>query len=122
MALVVLVLAGVAGGAYAVVSHAKTAGAQPSVFNVDAGDTVVISLESNPTTGYSWTAKYDQTLLELVDEAFTPPGSTLMGAPGTQKFTFKALTAGTAKVTFEYVRPWEGEPADTAEYTVKIDR
>jgi inhibitor of cysteine peptidase len=122
MGLIVLIIAGVAGGAYALIGRAKAADAQPSVFNVKVGETVEISLESNLTTGYSWTAKYDQTLLELVDDTFKEPTSGLMGAPGTQIFKFNALATGTAKVTFDYARPWEGEPADTAEYTIKIAR
>ena len=31
---------------------------------------ILIALDSNPSTGYSWEAEYDETKLELVDETY----------------------------------------------------
>jgi len=34
--------------------------------DIDVGQEFIIALGSNPTTGYSWQASYDETMLELV--------------------------------------------------------
>ena len=31
---------------------------------------ILIALESNPITGYSWQASYDKTILELVEDSY----------------------------------------------------
>jgi inhibitor of cysteine peptidase len=36
----------------------------------DAEFVILIALKSNPTTGYSWQADYDETMLELVEETY----------------------------------------------------
>jgi predicted secreted protein len=65
-----------------------------------------ISLESNPSTGYSWQAIYDQDYFELVDQKFET-SSDLIGAGGKEVFYFKALKTGEKFIDFEYLRTWE---------------
>ena len=76
------------------------------VIQVEAGKTFTISLESNPTTGYMWQSGFDSEFLELLGSNFAAD-STLIGAPGTETFEFRALTDGQAEVTMIYKRPWE---------------
>ena len=83
------------------------------------GETFTISLESNPTTGYSWQAEFDAESLELVNEDFTSD-STLLGAGGVQKFDFRALKQGQFQVKMVYKRPWENESIDTKVIDVKV--
>jgi len=85
----------------------------------EVGGTFTISLESNPTTGYSWQAEFDTESLELVSEDFTTD-STLIGAGGVQKFEFMALKQGQVLVTMVYKRPWEDESIDTKIIPVNI--
>jgi len=85
----------------------------------EVGETFTISLESNPTTGYSWQAEFDAESLELVSEDFSSD-STLLGAGGVQKFEFRALKQGQFQVTMIYKRPWENESIDTKVIDVKI--
>jgi len=85
----------------------------------EVGEIFTISLESNPTTGYSWQAEFDAEFLELVSEDFSS-NSTLLGAGGVQKFEFRALKQGQLQVTMLYKRPWEDEPIDTKVIDVKI--
>ena len=90
---------------------------------VEAGGQIVINLEGNPSTGYTWEAKdLDTTMLEQVgDPVFisTSPGS--VGSGGILTLTFKSLKAGTASLKLVYHRPWEPgvDPLDTFTITVK---
>ena len=81
--------------------------------------TFIISLESNPTTGYSWQAEFDAEFLELVNEDFSSD-SALLGAGGIQKFEFLALKQGQVDVTMIYKRPWEEESIDKKVVPIKI--
>jgi inhibitor of cysteine peptidase len=68
-----------------------------------------IALGSNPTTGYSWQASYDETMLELVggESTYKEPKSGLVGAGGVEYFQFKALQIGRTEITLVYKRAWE---------------
>ena len=81
---------------------------------------IVISLDSNPTTGYSWVPAYDQDNLILVDEDFQPVENGLLGAGGTQIFRFKALKAGQATITMSYERSWEKGAIETKIFNVEV--
>ncbi len=85
---------------------------------VEKGQEFAIALESNPTTGYSWqlSGEFDHEKLELVKKEYEAPATDRLGAPGEEKWTFKAVDLGRATLRFRYVRPWEeqngGEHAD----------
>ena len=84
---------------------------------------VLIALESNPTTGYSWEAEYDAAMLELVEETFEPgeyAKENIVGAGGTELFRFKGLSKGKTDITFNYKRVWETEVLDTKVFTVEV--
>jgi inhibitor of cysteine peptidase len=94
--------------------------------DIDVGKEFVIALGSNPTTGYSWQADFDEAMLELVsgeptyeaDETDEP----VMGAGGVEYFRFLALEVGETEITLTYERPWEdGDPVETKVFTVTID-
>jgi inhibitor of cysteine peptidase len=84
---------------------------------------VLIALESNPTTGYSWEAEYDAAMLELVEETFELgeyAKENIVGAGGTELFRFKGLSKGETEITFHYKRSWEAEILDTKVFTVEV--
>jgi inhibitor of cysteine peptidase len=84
---------------------------------------IVISLDSNPTTGYSWFPTYDQDELVLVNEDYQPgedAQSGLIGAGGTQIFRFKALKTGQATISMSYQRPWETGALETKVFNVEV--
>jgi inhibitor of cysteine peptidase len=69
----------------------------------------VIALGSNPTTGYSWQASYNETMLELVENVYKEEAEEgLVGAGGVEYFRFKALKIGRTPITLVYKQPWEG--------------
>ena len=81
---------------------------------------ILIALESNPTTGYSWQASYDETILELVEESYELgeyAKQGLVGAGGTELFRFRVMKSGQAEITMVYKRSWE-EP--TAQHAAKV--
>ena len=79
---------------------------------VVTGQTLTLTFESNPTTGFSWYAQQDRELFALqscyVAEPQTGP---VTGSGGWQTFILTPKEAGTETLTFTYTRPWE--PGDT---------
>jgi len=78
---------------------------------VAAGGTVTVTLCSNPTTGFEWESARisDQTVIQEVSQCVvSPEAEGLVGAPGQEAWTFKALKKGTSTVSMAYSRPWEG--------------
>ncbi len=60
---VVVVIASLAAGC---VGEVKTYTDSGQAISIGINQEFVIALGSNPTTGYSWQASYDETMLELV--------------------------------------------------------
>ena len=78
---------------------------------VNPGDSIIVTLGSNPTTGFQWLENAqisDQTILEQTDHKFVPPEGDVPGAAGEEVWTFKTLKEGTSTISMEYSRPWEG--------------
>ena len=91
---------------------------------VSAGEQFSISLESNPTTGYSWAVRIplgaEKILIIGSEFAKTKPGKP--GEGGEQLWRFKALSSGDAELELFYIRPWEKEePAKTITFYVKVE-
>lgn len=89
------------------------------------GQSLVVSLPGNPSTGYSWEVQeVDVALLEQVGEAeFASDDTALVGAGGKLTLTFKALSTGKTSLVLVYHRPWETdvEPLQTFSITVVIE-
>jgi inhibitor of cysteine peptidase len=81
---------------------------------IKSGDVVTVTLESNPTTGYSWQVIEIDNAVLLQDgdpEYKQSPGSeSLVGAGGTETFRFKAIGNGETSLGLGYMRPWESVP------------
>jgi len=79
---------------------------------VTASNTFTVTLCSNATTGFQWSESAqisDQTVVQQTGHEFVSPENTgVVGAPGNEVWTFKALKKGTSTITMEYSRPWEG--------------
>ena len=88
-----------------------------------AGQTFLIQLDENPTTGYEWScAINDESIVKLTGSEYqqTPAASGLVGSGGIRAMTFKALKAGSATITLNYQRPWENTPAETLTFNVAV--
>ncbi len=90
----------------------------------EPGTEFAISLDSNPTTGYSWdfSSPPDPEVVELLDAAYQPPETPRVGAGGKQLWTFRAAGPGETEIALDYFRPWEegAPPARTAVFTVVV--
>ena len=91
--------------------------------NIDINQKFIIALDSNPTTGYSWQASYDESTLELVGKSYEMGEKAkqgAVGAGGVEYFQFKALKTGTTEITLIYKRPWEEQAINQKIFTVNI--
>jgi len=89
------------------------------------GQTLVVTLASNPTTGYSWqVAEADKALLRQVGDAeFKSSASSnppLVGAGGTETFRFETNGAGTTTLKLVYRRSWETSVPPIKTFTVQV--
>lgn len=81
------------------------------------------SLESNPTTGYSWQVAQapDSNIVQLVNSYFAEPSGDLVGAPGEEVWQFQAVAAGTATTVLEYSQLWDTATPPAKRYTLTIN-
>jgi inhibitor of cysteine peptidase len=89
---------------------------------VTVGDEVVIALDENPTTGYTWAVeKIDDTILALKSSDYTRTGPPVSGAGGVRTFTFTAKQAGTSPLELKDWRSWEGDKSVIGRYSLTIE-
>lgn len=91
-----------------------------------SGQSLLVRLPSNPSTGYRWIYVEPKDAVLRVDgpstfEAAQSAGNTA-GAGGTEIWKLAPLKAGQQQLRFEYRRPWEqdGAPAQVATYAVTV--
>jgi len=77
------------------------------------GQVLVVSLEGNPTTGYTWEVQepLDEQVLRQMGEAEFKAASDQLGAPGVLTFRFQAMGTGRTTLQLIYHRPWEEKGA-----------
>ena len=87
--------------------------------------TVIIELESNPTTGFSWKCDISNPqIADLISDTYeqdsAPMGIT--GVGGTQSFVFNCKQTGLTDLTFTYKRPNDdGEVAEVRYAQLLVD-
>ena len=87
------------------------------------GDRVMVELEGNATTGYTWTnaMEVEYAVLREMQEPEYRAASDLLGAPGVFLFRYVAVDVGPQTFRFIYHRPWESvEPLETVQFTVHV--
>ncbi|HPU41092.1 MAG TPA: protease inhibitor I42 family protein [Acetivibrio clariflavus] len=90
---------------------------------VKPGDELRLELESNPTTGYSWSyaTKPDPKVLIETNYEYIPDKTDeeIVGSGGKEIWSYKAVYIGSTAIEMIYSRPWESKaPAKT--FTVKV--
>jgi len=91
---------------------------------LSAGQELVVTLESNPTTGYGWeVSEVDGAVLAQIGEAeyqqAPTEGKELVGAGGAETFRF-AAAQGETTLTLVYRRSWETDVEPVETFTVQI--
>ena len=90
--------------------------------DLNVGQILVVSLESNPTTGYRWeVAEIDDEILRQEGEAEYEAESDLVGAGGVETFRFKALAAGEGELKLVYRRSWEEGVEPIEVFSIEVD-
>jgi len=91
---------------------------------INAGDSFTVTLDSNPSTGFSWSISgiTAEDVIDDVSNEFTGADTGVMGAGGQEVWTFKAVDKGTSTIEMQYSRSWEQgvEPAATFNVTVVV--
>ena len=89
---------------------------------VSVGEEFAITVESNPTTGYTWTVTGNPADSIAVPIGTTPASTGPMpGQGGTETFTFKASGPGTTKIVLTYARSFDPTDNPTVqEYTLVV--
>ena len=96
------------------------------LIELELGEILVVTLESNPSTGYRWEqAENNESILEQLGEAEFKPSETgdppTVGAGGWEIFRFKAISAGQITLELVYHRSWEDvEPLKTFSIQVLV--
>lgn len=92
---------------------------------VGVGGTVTLTLESNPTTGFSWNKveDVDKSILKLEKNDYKQKASPagMVGVGGRDTIVYRALKAGTAKIDLIYMQPWEPDSTFNTKYTVTVE-
>jgi inhibitor of cysteine peptidase len=107
--------------------------AEVQLTDADDGSTVqlalrgelIVALASNPTTGFSWSIgeDSDEGLVLQGEPRYVPAGSTtpVVGAGGTEVFSFEADDSGTSRLVLEYRRPFEPGVAPEQTFSVTVE-
>lgn len=85
---------------------------------------IEIELESNPSTGYTWSSTISGRSVELakIEDITSGTEGMLVGTPITQRYTFKVNDIGTTTVTLVYARMWDLEnPLKKIVYVITVD-
>lgn len=84
-------------------------------YEVHKNETFEVTLNSNPSTGYSWRlAKNNESRkIDSIEVRYAEPNHTMPGASRNEIWKFKGVEKGIDTLTFEYLRSWE--PNSTVE-------
>lgn len=94
----------------------------PQTLNAQVGKLAHISLEANPTTGYTWMVKQLPSNLILIDGHYQedPHKEGMVGGGGHYTYTFIGQHAGTAKLQLIYGQSFDKSSWKTRTITVHV--
>lgn len=97
--------------------------ANESITNLTAaiGDTILISLKENPTTGYTWNVT-NSSGLELTGDSFEMDTvkEGMAGAGGVHSWMVRTVAAGNQSFSGIYKRSWESDSPDDERYNLAV--
>jgi N-acetylneuraminic acid mutarotase/predicted secreted protein len=94
---------------------------------LELGQILVVTLESNPSTGYRWELlENNESILKQFGQAEFKPSDTseppMVGAGGWEIFRFKAVSSGQMTLELVYHRSWEDvEPLKTFSILITVN-
>lgn len=101
-----------------------TEAANGTTARVHVGDSVVLTLPANASTGYSWRlTSRASAVLRLLSARYVPPKATnppLLGAPGTYVARFAVVRAGRGSLALAYARTTRPPTPPAKRFSVRI--
>lgn len=116
-------LALAAAGCAAPASEARLSdGDSGKTVELEVGVPLVIDLEENVTTGFSWAVdgSVPGVLTVVGDEQMASENTSVVGAAGRHTFEYKAAKAGEGDLTLVYAQTWEKGVAPDKTFTVHV--
>ena len=90
-------------------------------FMLSPGDSLIVVLDSNPSTGYTWVVKpVDNPVLAQAGEPVFKADSEKLGASGKTTLTLKSVAAGSQVLTLLYQRSFEKDTQPAKTFTVNV--
>ena len=91
-----------------------------------SGQNLILSLPSNPTTGYRWSIQDSAggVLKGLGPEVYrNPEDAGVVGAAGVSTWRFQAFAGGTGRLRLTYQQPWAPEvpPVETFDCAISVN-
>jgi len=94
---------------------------QGKEYMLNPGDSLVMVLESNPSTGYAWEVEpVDSPVLQLSGKAVFKADSEKLGSSGKATLTFNAVNSGSQALTLIYHRPGEKGVQPSKTFTINV--
>jgi inhibitor of cysteine peptidase len=90
---------------------------------MDPGETLQITLNENPSTGFRWALEgADNKILELLNSEYVPAAGLVPGGGGEHVWRFRAKNTGEARVVLKHWRSWEGDKSivERLEFTIQV--
>ena len=90
---------------------------------LNVGDTLQVSLGSNPSTGFAWAPQMqitNATVLAQTGHEALAPAATRPGSSASEVWALQAMAAGTTTVSTAYGRPWPGGEKDAWTFTADV--
>jgi inhibitor of cysteine peptidase len=87
------------------------------------GDTLKVTLGSNHSTPYRWTADPkigDSAILKQTSHVYAHSNTDRMGAPGSEVWTFTALKGGTTTIVAGYASVVGSDTSPTCTFTANV--
>jgi inhibitor of cysteine peptidase len=93
---------------------------------ISVGESFVIRLNENPSTGYVWAVDGQTELLMLQSSDYVSDaqpnedGKRLVGGGGKRSFTFVTQKSGTTTLKLKQWRPWEGDASIVDAFSLPV--
>lgn len=91
-----------------------------SQIKLNRGQLLVVTLEANPTTGYTWEVAVTANDLRQVGEIEFHPEFNKIGSGGVQTLRIEAVNVGQTSLKLVYHRPWEKNVEPLKTFSLKV--
>jgi inhibitor of cysteine peptidase len=93
-----------------------------TTYRMDIDEVIVVSLDSNATTGYEWAIdELDETVVTSLGSTYIAPANGAVGQGGIEEWTFEALDSGITTLSLKYWRPWEGDASIVDRFELMLE-